>query len=242
MTDQETPQHDETSEPQGEANASSGGKVNIARVLLIAVVGVVIFAGLLGGVYYDLPAKFQATTLPDRFSGSGVATWEGVPLTGGTVIFYPDRKGLRPSVGFIGEGGAFELKTDIQGRFEDGAYPGEHRVTVEHYGVDAPLGAPPATPTKYAERETTPLRFTVSKVPEDNKYMIDLKGKPTRGNSIPKVLGRPTDDEDASSRGDAPEGDESASERPPRGESPGDESPGDEGPSDEGSREKESGD
>ena len=122
----------------------------------------------------------------------GKVTYQGKPLTAGSVLFVPvapKEEGSRdyPAGGQIGQDGSYELTTVNPG---DGAAVGDHKVVVISMtgGAESPTGfydgsAPQAKPTKsatlksaipakYAAPETTPLSFTVK--PGDNAHDIDL--------------------------------------------------------------------
>lgn len=69
-------------------------------------------------------------SMPATAPVQGLVTLDGVPLTKGTVYFYPDRsKGTagRLAVGVIGGDGRYSLTSFVTG---DGAIPGHHAVTV----------------------------------------------------------------------------------------------------------------
>ena len=117
---------------------------------------------------------------PDMGQVTGSVSFEGLPVTAGTVQFWPESG--RPSRATISEDGTYELTT-----FEsnDGALVGEHRVTIKatqqsqsapklestaaeiaHYSQK---GAKPIrasrvkwlVPEKYSEVDTSPLVATV---------------------------------------------------------------------------------
>src|SRR5262249_45912258 len=76
---------------------------------------------------------------------SGVVTLEGEPLSGAKVTYYP-ASGDAPSLGVTNKAGRFELTTfDMKTReTNDGALPGEYKVTVEMQ--PAPAGRTPDSP------------------------------------------------------------------------------------------------
>lgn len=92
-------------------------------VRIWAVGGLAVF--LLTGCSDGLPA-----TLPV----SGTVTWQGEPLTDGTVVFHPQEiaEGLprRNATGKLADDGTFSLSTF---RTDDGAVPGTYRVTIHSY-------------------------------------------------------------------------------------------------------------
>ncbi len=64
---------------------------------------------------------------PDMRSVTGRVTYEGKPISEGTVTFYPAGGG-RPAIGHLGSDGAFTLTTFQK---DDGALLGEYKVTIE---------------------------------------------------------------------------------------------------------------
>ncbi|TWT75693.1 hypothetical protein Pla123a_32030 [Posidoniimonas polymericola] len=87
------------------------------------------------------PAAIVLTLLgcgqgPGTAPVSGVVQFDGVPVTQGTVSFYPVAGG-RPATGKLGPGGAFELSTFGNG---DGALLGGHKVTISAMEL---INAPP---------------------------------------------------------------------------------------------------
>ena len=78
---------------------------------------------------------------PDCVPVSGKVTFEGEPVTQGTITFYPD--GGRAAMGEIQPDGTYVLTTFEPG---DGAVPGRHTVTIKSTEVS---GAP--APTSFEE-------------------------------------------------------------------------------------------
>jgi hypothetical protein len=100
-------------------------------------------------------------------SVSGKVTLDGQPLTSGTVTFHPVGSGPT-AIGTIGTDGRYELRIGD----DRSVPPGDYLVTVEATEAvtsepsAAPAKGPPPpprrlTPEKYAEKDTTDLRFTV---------------------------------------------------------------------------------
>ena len=107
------------------------------------------------------------------FPVSGNVTYkDGKPVTAGLVIFEP--VGQKVSArGEIQDDGSFQLGTH---RDDDGALEGEYKVLI----------APPPLPEegrrrrspihpKYRNLESTPLRFTVTRDPDKNKFHIEVE-------------------------------------------------------------------
>jgi hypothetical protein len=123
---------------------------------------------------------------------SGVVTFQGAPVAGASVTFYPDAGGQ-----------AAAGTTDAQGKYElttlnanDGAKPGTYKVMiskmetsglgatmsqeeqtkyVEEHGSPPPMATKNALPAQYAEVTTTPLTATV-KDGDMNEINFDLQG------------------------------------------------------------------
>lgn len=98
----------------------------------------------------------------------GTVTYQGQPLTTGTVFFVPEGGGPTAE-GQIGEDGTFELTTYEEG---DGAVPGKHGVMIhaqrevqevlpEDEDPDNPQD-PQLIPPKYSSVETSGLTATVT--------------------------------------------------------------------------------
>jgi len=129
----------------------------------------------------------ERITRPPLGKVSGKVTYNGKPVTKGSVIFTPVQgKGGdtgQNAVGQLGSDGSYELTTFDTG---DGAILGQHTVTVQADSKDinelnkirpdgtVPYILPkPAIPEKYTNATKSPLRFTVSA--GSNTYDIQLK-------------------------------------------------------------------
>ena len=122
----------------------------------------------------------------------GRVTYNGKPVTGGKIMFYPEHG--RPSLGTIAEDGTYSLTNKVAG---DGAQVGQHKVTIESTKVhpgstieaksveeemsQARKGYPPGkwlvagkldwlVPEKYSRLESSTLTATV----EDKSNVIDF--------------------------------------------------------------------
>jgi hypothetical protein len=102
-------------------------------------------------------------------SVSGTVTLDGRPLTTGLVTFLPAASGP-VAYGAIGPQGRYSIQTGSKGGLE----PGDYSVTVAA-NAPPPAAPPPAggpkyaepmlllvTPRRYADKQTTPLKATVS--------------------------------------------------------------------------------
>ncbi|UUO06393.1 hypothetical protein M4951_23985 [Blastopirellula sp. J2-11] len=115
---------------------------------------------------------------PQSFPVQGKVTYEGKPLSRGTIIFNPVNEALPASRGEIQADGTYKLSLAQKG---DGAVPGEHRVIVnsstqvkQGMEIDDPnYELPrPLVPIKYSSLSTTPLSQTVKA--EANTIDIEL--------------------------------------------------------------------
>ena len=128
--------------------------------------------------------------LPDTAAVSGTVTYDGQPVTQGTVTFYPEKG--RSSTGRIQPDGTYTLRTFTEG---DGALLGKHTVTIEameftggppqpksmeeeiamaadgRLGRSTPGESRWLVPRRYASRETSKLTADVAAGPNT----IDFK-------------------------------------------------------------------
>ena len=132
---------------------------------------------------------------PERVPVSGRVTYQGEPVTTGTVYFWPEQG--PQARGTIGPDGRYRLRTFEK---EDGAVPGKHTVTIEAKEVsaggpdpksmdeefelfsdpDAESLAKPRVrwlvPEQYANRATSGLTAEVT--PDGNTINFDLPVEP----------------------------------------------------------------
>jgi len=129
--------------------------------------------------FYDGLARLQALMRPPLVPATGKVLYNGKPLANARIFTQPLRPGLRGSIAFTDDDGSFTLQYDNQGKWADGAYVGEHKVTVAGYGPQPPAGAPPLlTPPEYESFDTTPLRIHVTRDPKQNVFTLELSGEP----------------------------------------------------------------
>ncbi|MBP89157.1 MAG: hypothetical protein CMJ64_20975 [Planctomycetaceae bacterium] len=153
--------------------------LSLRRVFVIVLpITVVMLAIVVGFGFFDGAKWINDLLRPPMVAGSGQVLFRGAPLGGGELRSKPESKGLPGAMGFLDDQGRFDLKTDIDGDYVDGAFVGEHKVTVTLYGQAFAAGTPPLTPEKYASFDTTPLTIVVSKSSADNMYLITLQEDP----------------------------------------------------------------
>ena len=104
---------------------------------------------------------------PEMASVSGKVTYNGKPVTKGTITFVTASPGGRNATGAIQPDGSYKLQTENPG---DGAQLGDYNVTVYahdeevlQYTPTTPVKPKPLTPAKYENPKTTDLKATVKK-------------------------------------------------------------------------------
>ncbi len=120
------------------------------------------------------PGKAGIKTVPVQ----GTITLNGQPLHGAQIVLVPQDKATRPSVGVTGADGRFKLSTF---RANDGAAPGQYRVTIsvppdpkaQSEGKDEKQSPRPRVPARYQHPETSSLTVQVGEGP--NVFHIDLR-------------------------------------------------------------------
>lgn len=105
---------------------------------------------------------------------TGKVTFNGEPLTTGTVTFTPE---TGPSAtGEIRPDGTYSLITPPE---REGALPGSYQVSISAVEVDAEGLATPLIPSKYSTGQTSGLTATVQ-ADQENKADFDLTGPARR--------------------------------------------------------------
>lgn len=124
-----------------------------------------------------------------RFPVSGKVTYDGKPLTSGTVNFLPEDPATgRPATGEIQTDGSYKLTTQTPG---DGAMGGKYKVSISAYETDMSKTQSPKQggsadqvvvaqaqgksliPIKYTGTDTSGLSATVG--PSSTSFNFDLK-------------------------------------------------------------------
>lgn len=156
------------------------------RVLLIVVPAaliaalVVAFFGFLDGW-----TLIQSLTRPPLVPVTGKVLYNGQPLANARIWTQPLKPGLRGSVGFTDDEGTYKLEFDDKGRWVEGAFVGEHKVTVAGYGPQRGPAPPDLlTPPRYEQFDTTPLRISVTPDPTKNVFILELEGEPGGARSL----------------------------------------------------------
>ena len=130
---------------------------------------------------------------PQLAQVSGIVTMNGEPLANANIRTLPfnfaagEASGLNDAEGVSDAEGRFTLSTFKGGEPLEGAYVGDHKVTV---AVTEPgpggFGVVTLSPAEYADSTTTTLRIAVSSSADENQsFKLELEGE---------VKGRKTDD------------------------------------------------
>lgn len=158
-----------------ESTSSHGKKTNFGRLAIWSVMAFILFAGAFAffGVF-DGMNLLRKLTLAPLAPAKGTIKFGTEPLTFGHLLTRPVSGG-RGSLGVIESDGSFVLKTDVDGRFVEGAEVGMHKVVVQSQQGGVALGAaaaPSAVESKYTSFETTPLTIEVTRDPTKNNFSL----------------------------------------------------------------------
>jgi len=189
MSDSESPEAgSEQAKPPPKANGFRLGRI----FLIIGPVAVVLIGIVLGFGVFDGAKWISELLLPARVAASGQVMWRGKPMSGGEVHTQHETEGVLGAVGFVDEDGQFDLKTEWEGDFLDGAFVGSHKVTVILYPEQqTSAGTQPLTPLEYASFDDTPESIVITKSPEKNVFKITVKDDRAE-EEIPRPRGGPT--------------------------------------------------
>ncbi len=167
--------------PIGRPRASLRRLLLIAVMLLVAGIGGVSWWTFGGGEKW-----WHSVWLPAKVEFRGKVTLNGQPLRGGQLMTWPDRRGVRQSVGFIDQEGEFILRTDIDGDYVEQAFVGRHRISVLQFAPQVGATAPKLTsPVKYTSPDTSGLAITVDRDPSKNDALLELTSKSAKDNDQP---------------------------------------------------------
>jgi hypothetical protein len=158
---------------RGGQNTSRGPRVALIVVPLVVLlfIAAILFFGV-----YDGPGWLTGLIRPSLVHTEVRVTFRGEPLPEAVLITRPTREGLQGALGMpTDELGRYVLQTDLDGRYQEGAYPGRHKVTVARYGPSTGPSPPPLlTPQRYSSLDTTDLIIEVSRDPELNQFELKL--------------------------------------------------------------------
>lgn len=150
--------------------------VSVGRIMLIVVpIALIFVVAVVGFGLFDGAKILSNMMLPARVAATGQVMWRGQPLAGGELQTQHEEEEVTGAAGFLDDQGRFHLQTQVDGDYKDGAFVGEHKVTVTLYpATQQTPGIPPLTPKRFASFDTTPLTIVVSKSPNENTYVITL--------------------------------------------------------------------
>ena len=166
---------------------SGRSRASLRRLLLIAVTLLVVgIGGVSWWTFGDGEKWWGNVWLPAKVEFRGKVTLDGQPLRGGQLMTWPDKRGVRQSVGFIGDDGEFILRTDIDGDFIEQAFVGRHRISVLQFAPQAGATAPKLTsPVKYSSPDSSGLAITVDRDPAKNYALLELSSDTAKDNNPP---------------------------------------------------------
>jgi hypothetical protein len=169
----DTKKQDIATGPSEAGRSTSGGPriALLAAPLVMLFVAAIVFFGV-----FDGPEWLSSLIRPSLVHTEVRVTFRGEPLPEAVLITRPSKKGLRGALGMpTGEVGRYVLHTDLDGQYQEGAYPGRHKVTVARYGLSAGPSPPPLlTPQKYSSLDSTDLIIEISRDPQLNRFELTL--------------------------------------------------------------------
>ncbi len=157
----------------GAARVRPGAILMVVVPIGLAVVGGFVFFGIYDGVQW-----LSHVARPARVGVAGRVLFNGEPLPNAVIATRPADGDWGGAIASSDEQGNFKLLTHLNGDFLDGAYVGEHQVTVKGYdpNVNPMFGPPPLlTPDKYASFDTSPLRIMVEE--QGGEITLGLEGE-----------------------------------------------------------------
>ncbi len=149
-----------------------------AILKIVVPIALLMGAGLVFFGVYDGAQWLSDAAKPALVKVDGRVVFNGKPVPDAAIETRPVTGNLRGAIGTGDHDGKFKLLTQLRGDFLDGAYVGEHQVTVKGYDMHAgmSLGPPPLlTPGKYASFATSPLRITVAE--GQTEIVLELEGE-----------------------------------------------------------------
>jgi hypothetical protein len=130
---------------------------------------------LVGVIVVALSGCGRNGALPTYRAGGRVTFPDGKPLDGGRVAFSPVQTNLGPSAsGEIQPDGSFQLSTYSP---NDGAIEGEHVALVVPplpKNLEGMKTIPMAIDPRFTRFETSGLKFTVTRDPAKNQFMLQV--------------------------------------------------------------------
>jgi len=127
-----------------------------------------------------LAAAGCGESLPPTVSVEGKVTWQGEPLTDGTVMFHPisipEGSPRRPATCELGPNGTYRLSTF---RRQDGVVPGRYAAVIHSYTSQPTLENPDAPwiwriPERYGDPERSGFEVTIP-ADAEGKLVFDFE-------------------------------------------------------------------
>ncbi len=185
-TEEHVPQLDDIIANSDDPNAAPA--VDLGSLPMIVIPAVVILGGAIA-----LWVLRDSIFPPRLVQVSGIVYMNGEPLANANIRTLPfnfaagEASGLNDAEGVSDTEGRFTLSTFEGGEPLEGAYVGDHKVTV---AVTEPgpggFGVVTLSPAEYADSTTTTLRIAVSSSADENQsFKLELEGE---------IKGRKTDD------------------------------------------------
>ena len=154
----------ETPVPTTEKPQESITPVRLTLVILLLAI-IVSVAGRAGYVWWNSTDgtidwrsfAFQLNP-PKLVEVTGQVLYNGQPVTEGSIVTEFSEDGLFGGLSVLDKEGRFRLMTQVEGRYHDGVYTGEHKVAIFSFASSSGAGMPAGlVPQKYLTHSTTPL-------------------------------------------------------------------------------------
>jgi uncharacterized membrane protein YgcG len=157
-------------------------KLAVVFLLLAIIVSVVGWAGYVWWNSKDRTIDWRRFAFqlqpPKLVEVTGQVLYNGQPVTEGSIVTEFSEEGLFGGLSVLDKEGRFRLMTQIEGRYHDGVYVGEHTVAIFSYSSSSGAGAPAGlVPQKYLTHSTTPLRMVVTSDSENTPVIFKLTGE-----------------------------------------------------------------
>lgn len=108
--------------------------------------------------------------LPETAPVTGIVTFDGKPVEGATVMFFPkDAAASNPGAAYTDKEGKYSLTTFEK---DDGALLGTHEITVQLFDA---MGEVKQVPGKYGDVKTSGLTATIKE--DENSVPLELTSK-----------------------------------------------------------------
>ena len=193
-------------------NRSSSKDFKASRILYVAV-PIALIVILCAAFFVTGGDDWLANLMKPALAPASVQVlYRGKPVTEGFLETKPVGGG-QGAMGFPDDNGWFTLRTQIEGRYEEGAYVGEHKVAARIFEPAQGLTPPkPLVPIKYTAIGNTPLVIQVVKNSDENRFTLELEEDPNQ--PAPEEEEGKDEAEKTPADPDRPQREPSTSERP----------------------------